>query len=435
MPPRSPAGSPFVRVFVSSAEGNADDELLTSLLRELQQTREGVRVRASSRLDVQPGDVMSERRLELLEEAQFIVLLVTPAYLVPAPQLYDESFKAMEKSRDHTAIVIPVLFTEADLPHTPFGNLVPLRPNHWQHPKLFSAEIAQEIHKVIVQRVRSRLTGARDETAGFQSRISYGSHFRSSWRLLAGLLVLATTGTLIWFSASPADHHIRHLSPSPFTFFFNSLVIGVAAMSLIQIFRRLFRVRGAFHRNLTEEWLGIEASEELYREVGTQRIDDMFDLSSALLTGQLGAIADRIMEKQGKNEPTSRLIQRMAAEDGVFRAPATGEQDPRIRYAMAIQRNLDQFQISTSAQWGRYLLRTSILLSMGLFILGLPLLDTGGFIPGLVDIPPAARRLTASAQTGNFVFLLMATVLTALLAGFLGSIARDVVAIMEKLRR
>ena len=161
----------------------------------------------------------------------------------------------------------------------------------------------------------------------------------------------------------------------------------------------------------------------------------MLDLSSELLTGQLGAIADRVMEKQGKNEPRSALIRRMAAEDGVVRVPVSAEQDPRIGNAMAIQRNLDQFQISTSAQWGRYLLKTSILLSMALFMLGLRLLNYGSFINGLIDLPPGADSLRASVHAGNFLFLLTGTVLTALFAGFLGSIARDVVAILEKLRR
>jgi hypothetical protein len=72
---------------------------------------------------------------------------------------------------------------------------------------------------------------------------------------------------------------------------------------------------------------------------------------------------------------------------------------------------------------------------MALFILGLPLLNTGSFIPGLIYLSPGAKRLPASEHAGNFVFLMTGTVLSALFAGFLGSIARDVVAIVEKLRR
>lgn len=435
MPTRFPAGPASVRVFVSSAaDDDTDLELLRSLLLELEQKWEGVRFRVSSLRDVRPGDVMSERRGELLEEAQLIVLLVTPTYLA-SPDLHEESSIAMQKSKARTATVIPVLFTEDDCRHMPFGNLVPLRPRHWEKGRLYSDEIAREIHATLVQLVRSRLTGQGEGTESLRVWKSHRLNFRSIWMLAAGLLVLTAMATLIWFSASPADHHIRYQSASPFTFFLNSFVIGVAAMSLLQVFRRLFRMRGAFHRDVTEEWLGEEATAELYREVGPQRIDDMLDLSSELLTGQLGAIADQVMEKQGRSEPRSVLIRRMAAEESAVRAPATVEQDPRIRYAMAIQRNLDQFQISTSAEWRRCLLRTSILLSMALFILGLPLLDTGSFIPGLIDIPPGARTLPASAHGGNFVFLLTGTVLIALFGGFLGSIARDVVAIVEKLRR
>ncbi len=409
-------------------------QLLGSLLKQLEERLDGVRIRATSLQDVQPGDIMTERRAELLEQAQFIVLLVTSAYLESA-DLIKESYRAMEKSKARMATVLPVILTDKGFSHMPFGEVVPLRHEYWNNPSLFSSEIAREIHQTIIHRVRSRLKDQGEDSEPLRARSGNGIYFRSAWTFAAVLQVLISIGVLFWFSANPVGHHIQYQAPSPFTFFFNSLVIGMAAMSLIQIFRRLFRMRGAFHRDLTEEWLGVEASEELYREVGPKRIDDMFDLSSELLTGQLGAIADRVMEKQGKNEPASSLIRRMAAEDNAVRSSASGEQDQRIGYAMAIQRNLDQFQISTSAGWGRYLLRTSILLSIALFILGLPLLNTGSFIPGLIDITSGAKKLPASAHAGNLVFLMGGAVLTALFAGFLGSIARDVVAIVEKLRR
>jgi len=101
---------------------------------------------------------------------------------------------------------------------------------------------------------------------------------------------------------------------------------------------------------------------------------------------------------------------------------------------LAIQRNLDQFQISSSANWRRYLLLTSVLLSMVIFVLGLPLLQTGSFISGLSN-PDGLQPLKLSQRTGNFALLFSATLLTGLFAGFLGSIARDLVAIIEKLRR
>jgi hypothetical protein len=71
---------------------------------------------------------------------------------------------------------------------------------------------------------------------------------------------------------------------------------------------------------------------------------------------------------------------------------------------------------------------------MGIFVIGLFLLQTGSFISGLSD-PNELDHLNLSKLTGNFGLLFLATLLSGLCAGFLGSIARDLVAIIEKLRR
>jgi len=63
-------------------------------------------------------------------------------------------------------------------------------------------------------------------------------------------------------------------------------------------------------------------------------------------------------------------------------------------------------------------------------VIGLPFLQTASFMSGLVD-----PVLTRSEWARNFALLFTAALLTGLFAGFLGSIARDLVAIIEKLRR
>jgi hypothetical protein len=250
------------------------------------------------------------------------------------------------------------------------------------------------------------------------------------------LLFVSLLAVLVWFSFDPAAHNIRPPSPPPPpNFFFASLVIGIAAMSMIQVARRLFRIRGAFHRSCIIDWLGDSGTRQLYQEVGHARIKDLFDLPSELLTGQLAAIAEKIMEHQAKNETKTPLIEKMAGIPEKWEKRSSDSTVGReVNTMLAIQRNLDQFQISTSADWRRYLLLTSVLLSMGIFVLGLPVLQTGSFISGLSN-PVGLQPLKLSQWTGNFAWLFLATLLTGLLAGFLGSIARDLVAIIEKLRR
>jgi len=202
-------------------------------------------------------------------------------------------------------------------------------------------------------------------------------------------------------------------------------------MSLIQIARRLFRIRGAFHKARVLDWLGENATIQLYREVGSARIKDLFDLPSELLTGQLAAIAEKKIEQQSKNQANPLLIATMAATaEKSENLSSESNVEAQVNAIVAIQRNLDQFQISTSFHWRRCLMLSSILLSMTIFVIGLPFLQTASFMSGLVD-----PVLTRSEWARNFALLFTAALLTGLFAGFLGSIARDLVAIIEKLRR
>jgi hypothetical protein len=104
-------------------------------------------------------------------------------------------------------------------------------------------------------------------------------------------------------------------------------------------------------------------------------------------------------------------------------AASEGQSDYRTTVAFAIQRSLDHFQIEASAEWKRYLLVAAILLSMVLFTLGLRVFGAGAFIPRY------------PSWHDNFLSLLIGTTLVGLCGGFLASIARDVVAVIEKLRR
>ena len=339
----------------------------------------------------------------------------------------------MEQRASHDAVVIPVILTTADWSTTPFHRLTPIYIDESEKYSYVTArKVRDGLEKVIEWRMKMKLNDF--SPAEYSATMVHGTRnsFAFMWGVGAMFVMIILTGVLVWFSRDPVDHNIVYTSASssPLHFFYGALVIGVAAMCLLQLFRRLFRVRGVFHRDQVTEWLGEDGTVELSDEVGQARLKYFFDLPSELLTGQLGAIADQVLDREddGLDKP---LIEKMAAiKESTSRVVEGDANKPRVNLTLAIQKNLDQFQISTSARWRRYLLLTSILFSTTFFVAGLELFQTGSFIPGLANHADQVVR-----WIGNFVLLLLATVVTGLLSGFLGSIARDVVAIIEKLRR
>jgi len=446
--PRNPDSGLPVPIFILHADEDAprNNDILLELI-ELLRDRGKSFFHLWSSQDLKPGDEKAERRREALENAKIVLLFVTDSFL-NSQELLEESSTAFDSRGLKQNIVVPVILTDSDWSGQPFAALVPIKPSLGE--SLYGGSgVAQKIYDALVDLMETRINGTEkspkttpkttSETASENNSLNpqqTGLDFQSIWLYCFLLLFVSLLAMLVWFSFNPAARNIKpSSSPSPFSFFFGSLVIGIAAMSMIQVARRLFRIRGAFHRSCIIDWLGDSGTRQLYQEVGHARIKDLFDLPSELLTGQLAAIAEKVMEHQAKNEPKTPLIAKMAGipEKWEIRA-SENTVDREVNTMLAIQRNLDQFQISSSANWRRYLLLTSVLLSMVIFVLGLPLLQTGSFISGLSN-PDGLQPLKLSQRTGNFALLFSATLLTGLFAGFLGSIARDLVAIIEKLRR
>jgi hypothetical protein len=439
-----------IRVFISYA--HQDRELMQGLVGCLYRSRFEV----FSDLELLPGDVFDERRAEWLEDAQIVLLLVSEHYL--ASSAVEIEVAMILKRRQHGQVaVVPVLLTGVDWHSAPYANLQALpqgrRPvADWPRPVDAFHSIADSLiklvesrtphtHSTVFTRVFTRL-GLWDDS--ITSKPDYNSSrgpFKILWLIYSSCLLFGSVLFLGWYSTHPAvaANAPGQAQSSTTEFLFNSMVVGVAAMSIVQIGRRLFRIRGAFHRDALNAWLDRPAMTDLYARVRTGRISDMFDLPAEMLAGQLSAVAEQALEEQASTGRPSPLVQGMAAggEPSVRgRQPKASEetsetgQDSRTSLALAIQRNLDHFQIATAADWKRYLLLTSIILSMILFTLGLQLFQAGSFIPGL-----KAQPITFPDRLGNLTALMACAILVGLFGGFLGSIARDVVAIIEKLRR
>jgi len=86
--------------------------------------------------------------------------------------------------------------------------------------------------------------------------------------------------------------------------------------------------------------------------------------------------------------------------------------DSRNRIDSAIQRNIDSLQISASIEWKAWLKFFATIISALFFITGIAL-------------------TSSSMDVFSFFFL---TIIIALAAGYMSSIFRDIIAIIEKLR-
>jgi hypothetical protein len=429
-----------VRVFISYSR--IDSELAHGLIATLRTGGGPFPFEVLSDLELQPGDIVSERLNEWLESAQIILLLVSENYL-SSPSAQQEVQTALERRERGEAAVIPVILTGVNWQNTPYAELHPLPPG--ARPVLAwdtKEDAFREIRRSLIQLVEHRTTPADI----FEPRTSARRHFlngrfRLLWLTFISWLIFGSLLFLAWYSGHPAAQSTTE--PGRFSstsdFLLNSAAAGIAAMSLIQIFKKALPIRGAFHRDALRAWLRGPAMAELHTRVHPGRISDLFDLPSELLTGQLSAIAEQALDQQSAEKRLSPLILRMAeAAEPPERARRRDRREPnpeaeadrRASLALTIQRNLDYFQIATAAQWRRYLLFTSVCLAAALFVLGLQLFQAGIFIPGLTNTPK-----TFPQRLGNFSALLMGTVLVGALGGFLASIARDAVAILEKLRR
>lgn len=227
--------------------------------------------------------------------------------------------------------------------------------------------------------------------------------------------------------------------------------IGVAAMALIQAAKDLFPLRRWYQRDRLRRWMADGAREAEVRFAATLQdsagvaanprrawndlvalsVDGdenaLLDLSIEQLCGQMSAAFQMVLDypKQYRdllliagsfaspadmNEMLSSDRSRIARGEG----PPTLEQirwaDARNRVTHQLQRAVDGFQIATGYRWTYYMKMASFAVSAVLAMLAVQ--TKGGGI---------------ASHVGVIAF-------TAVLAGFLAPIARDLAATIQKLR-
>jgi hypothetical protein len=219
--------------------------------------------------------------------------------------------------------------------------------------------------------------------------------------------------------------------------------IGLLTMALIQAARNLVPLRGYYHEDQVRSWLGEDAVATLHERLQTASPEAFYDLPIQSICGQIAAVAEAVLvEELGSSESinankgqVSALLKGLvglgAAADlqeletvskSLGAAETTDKQQKeqsraldriRSRLGAHIQRNIDNFQITAGAGWRRRLRITAFVLS---------------------------TIMSASLLTGlelgwlRFFAFLGAALVGGFIGGYLASIFRDSVAVIEKLR-
>ncbi len=223
--------------------------------------------------------------------------------------------------------------------------------------------------------------------------------------------------------------------------------IGLLTMALIQAARNLLLIRARYHKERVRSWLDQDDDtvETLHQRL--QIGDDplaFYDLPIQSVCGQIAAVAEAVLvEEVGSSDggtsdkvKVSSLLRRLAgsgakadldkldegqkpkgaadAVEAMEEAKRVREfQNLRARLGSHIQRNIDNFQITAGTRWRWGLRVTAFLVS---FVL------SGSVLIG------SAMHWT------QFLALLGAALIGGLIGGYLASVFRDLVAVIERLR-
>lgn len=224
-------------------------------------------------------------------------------------------------------------------------------------------------------------------------------------------------------------------------------VIAVFSTAFIQMVKDLLPVRRWFQQSFVRKWLRDGAAESSRRQSGNPDVDKaekdlihlatggdvaaFYNLEAEQLCGQMNSAAQVALAYAGRHENLLRCLApeaappdiqsvvsapEFAAED---RAQLTSEQskavtallDARNRVAHQVQREIDALQISMSFRW-------KLILQIAVYILCF-------IIPffGVFWINPAGRHKIFDA------------VIIGILAGFVSPILRDLMAVLDRLRK
>jgi len=242
--------------------------------------------------------------------------------------------------------------------------------------------------------------------------------------LLAGAFPLIVTGVLVAFGLILQLRSGR-LNAPPSTLAGQviavSAVAGVASMATVQVVKSLSGLRGLYQQRQVKAWLerrpgGAKGYSQFLKaltpaDTGGKKPSDLrylFNLPIEQLCAQVSSAADLALES-----PPEHFDQFLRSIAGSSAPPRTSPWVPggdQIQFSHNIRTGIDQLQVSVGHRWRTYIRATAVWLSG---LIGVAIVEASH--------PPARERglgILASVLVG----------------GFLSWFARDVAAVVERLR-
>lgn len=256
--------------------------------------------------------------------------------------------------------------------------------------------------------------------------------------LLAGAFPLAVIGAIVAFGLSLQLRGGRATSPTATLaaeLIGVSVAAGIASMATLQVVKSLLGVRGLYQRRQVLGWFsrepfGNKGLMEFLEALGAAGTSDrqalryLFDLPIELVCAQVSGAADVALAEPERFQTFLGSLAGEGAVSGAVTARDTDHESPdrqqadsalangdaELRLSHYVRAGIDKLQVSVGHRWRTYIRATAVWLSG---LVGIAIVE--------VSHPPAQER---------GLYILSAV----LVGGFLSWFARDVVAVVERLR-
>lgn len=190
-----------------------------------------------------------------------------------------------------------------------------------------------------------------------------------------------------------------------------SITVGVAAMAVIETLKRLIPIRGLYQLRQIQSWLGRSAFLDLAHALGgpsERELLDMFNLPIEQICAQISNALDLALATPRLHR---HLVSRMASDSWYDEEREESDETRQFERNHSVRSALNVLQISVGQRW-RWQVRMTAYWMSGLL---------GLLVVAFADVAPLARKEFALAALA--------------FGGFFAWLARDVAALLERLRR
>jgi hypothetical protein len=193
------------------------------------------------------------------------------------------------------------------------------------------------------------------------------------------------------------------------------VVSGISSMAIVQVVKSLLGLRGLYQRRQVIRWFtqqqgGYQGYLEFLSALAAANVSNrdpryLFDLPIEQLCAQVSGAADMALASPSQFDAFLKCLVGYLRTDS-----ASDDADRQIRVSHYVRSSIDELQVSVGHRWRRYVRSTAVWLS------------------GLIGIAIVEASQTSTRARGLDVLAAL------LVGGFVAWFARDVAALVERLR-